>query len=362
MRELSKGYDLELRAHRLVNFLGFFCRRRINIYSSEGNQITDIDVIGIKFNSFLNPEYILIETKSEKGFASILKLKGLLEYFNSNIAYIIRPNITPDIIRFSETLDIHALHTARLDEIEDTFGIPRDKWIYSYSHENDYVIDQFKKLLRENKFRSQLSILNYFWEERDPFYTIKILIDFTDFLLKEMNKNIEDSLRKALRYLLFEHIILFVICILRCCNELFKYPTYQRRKFFQERLISGKLSFDEKENLLDKFYSFIKNYSKISNIDMKLERKDLSLMPIYENNLYDLMNEYINNSKEVIFLPIILDLYESQLIKEIKIEDNTVIKEISISEDYLKTCKTLFGNTIDFLFKKSPNFISNIIQ
>jgi len=360
--EPSKGYDLELRAHRLANFLGFFCRRRINIYSSEDNQITDIDVIGIKFDSFLNPEYILIETKSEKGFASILKLRGLLEYFNSNTAYIIRPNITPDIIRFSGSLDIHALHTARLDEIEDTFGIPMDKWRYSYSHGNDYVIDQFKKLLSENKYRSELSILNDFWEGKDPFYTIKILIDSTNFLLEEMNKKIKDSLKKALRYLLFEHIMLFVICSLRCCNELFKYPTHQRKVFFQERLVSGKLSFKEKEKLLDKFYSFLENYSKISNIEMVLKRRDLSLTPIYENNLYNLMNEYINNSKKARFLPIILDLYASQLIKEIKIEDNTVIEEISISEDYLKTCKTLLGNTIDFLFEKSPNFISHIIQ
>lgn len=362
MIEHNRGYDLELRAHRLATFLGFFCRRRVIIFSSEGNPITDIDVIGIKFDSFLNPEYMLIETKSEKGFASILKLSGLLEYFNSDKAYIIRPNITPDIIRFAGALDIRALHTSRLDEIEDTFGIPMDKWLYSYSHENDYIIDQFKKWLSENNYRPELSILNYFWEEKDPFSIIKTLIDSINYLLEEMNKKGKDSLKKSLRYLLFEHIILFVIGNLICCNELFKYPTHQRKNIFQVRLISGKLSVEEKKKLMDRFYIFLQNYSESANIKMELKRRDLSLMPDYEENLYDLMNEYINNSKEVRFLPIILDLYASQLINEIKIKDNTIIEEISISEDCLKKCKTLFGNTIDFLFEKSPDFISHIIQ
>ena len=119
MIDASRGYDLELRAHRLAWHLGYFCRRGIVIYSDENNTITDIDVVGIRFDSFFNPEYIIIETKSEKGFASILKLRGLLELNNSQLAYIIRPNITPDIIRFAGSLGIHAIHTARLDEIEE---------------------------------------------------------------------------------------------------------------------------------------------------------------------------------------------------------------------------------------------------
>ncbi|HIH88883.1 TPA: hypothetical protein HA344_06725, partial [Candidatus Bathyarchaeota archaeon] len=83
MSDITKGVPLEIRAHRFSWHLGYVSRRRIELFSDEGNEITDIDVLGIKFDSNLKPNIILFETKSEKGYASILKIKGLLGYYNA---------------------------------------------------------------------------------------------------------------------------------------------------------------------------------------------------------------------------------------------------------------------------------------
>ena len=91
---------------------------------------------------------------------------------------------------------------------------------------------------------------------------------------------------------------------------------------------------------------------------MELKRKDFSLTPAYEKALYNLMNEYIIKSQDAKYLPLILDMYVSTMIKEEQLEDITIIEEISITEEMLKSCKSLFSNTISFLFDTIPDFIS----
>jgi len=361
MSEATKGYDLEIRAHRLAWHFGYFCRRRINLYSDEGNLLTDIDVIGARFDSKLNPDYILIETKSEKGFASILKLKGLLEYFKSNSAYIIRPNITPDIIRFAESLDINALHTSRVDEIEDNLGIPKDKWVYSYSHRNDYRIDEYIKILKKEKHDREITLGNYFWEEKDAFYIVKLLIDSIDHLYGVLKKEGRVEVKKAVQYLILEHVILFIVGILRCGNELYKYPTHQRKKIYQERLISGKLSFREKEELLDKFYSFLKNYAKTMGVKMELKRRDLSLMPNYEEALYELLNKFVDNSRYAKSIPLVMDLYLSAYIASEDIGKEIIQSELNLGGE-MDVYLHLISSVISFLFKSSPDFITGLLK
>lgn len=78
MNEHELGKETELRARRLIWHLDYLARGNVHILSEEGQEITEIDVLGVKFDETLSPNYIMIEAKSgyEKGFSSILKLKG----------------------------------------------------------------------------------------------------------------------------------------------------------------------------------------------------------------------------------------------------------------------------------------------
>lgn len=352
----TKGIDLELRAHRLSWHLGYFPRRRIFLYSDEGNPITDIDVIGIRFDSTYSSNYLLIETKSEKGFASILKIKGLLAYYNSNTAYIIRPNITPDIMRFAESLSISAFHTSRLDEIEEELGINEEDWSYSYSPDNDYTVNHYVELLKENGYNTELDLVNLFWEERDSFSIIKKIISATSKLYVDYNKN-NGELKQALKYLNLELMVIFITSLMRCCGELYNYPTHQRKVFFLERLVSGKLSYMEKEDLMDKFYSFLKNYSKSIGVKLELKRRDLSLVPSYGNELYDLINIFIEQSKSVDKFALFLDVLLYKSLNDEKIIKKEISKFFSIDEKIYETWKKMVNSSVLVLYGQVPDFI-----
>lgn len=362
MSESTKGYELEIRAHRLAWYMGYFARRRIMLFSDEGNPITDIDVIGMKFDITLNPDIILIETKSEKGFASILKVRGLFEYFASKSAYIIRPNITPDIIRFAENLQINAMHTSRLDEIEKTLGIDVNDWSFTYSKEYDYKVDQKIRLLLDKKYNNEVNILNDFWVQQNPFYSIKILIDFIRYLENRRIKEEDKFVKNALSFLVTSNLTLFVISSLKSAGVLYKYPTHQRLNVFQEKLISGKLSYGEKEELLDKFFGFLTNYTKNLGRTMKIKRSDLTLLPDYTNELYELLNNLIDKSKYAIILPQLMDIIETYVINENRIKKTLIEKILSLTEDDYKNTVSLIDNFYKFLFKSAPDFLKSIID
>ena len=144
---------------------------------------------------------------------------------------------------------------------------------------------------------------------------------------------------------------------MRCCGELYKYPTHQRYKSFQERLVSGKLSFKEKEKLLDNFYSFLKNYSKSSGIKMELTRRDLSLVPPYGEMLYKLMNLYIEKSKFINKTPLIMDIIIDDAMNNRHVDKKNVIKELSLSEISYDESIILVKESAKFLCGSVPEYV-----
>jgi len=361
MSDVTSGYELERRAHRLAWTLGYFSRRQIILYSDGGNTITDIDVIGIKFDETLSPDVLLIETKSEKGFASILKLKGLLDYFTTKSAYIIRPNITPDIIRFSEKLKINALHTSRLDEIEDSLDIDSDDWNLSYSAEYDSYRDELLLLLGKLNYRNEIGLLNDFWEEQDSYSSMKILISAINFIKERYDVEKDLEIKNALAFLLSEYISLFLISVLKSAGILYKYPTHQRSRVFHEKLISGKLSFREKEDLLDKFFSFLKSYTKSLGKKMTIKREDLTLLPIYHDDLYRLINIFIDLSKHSKILPIITDIMSSSIIDQKELNKKYLLKHYPMTEESYDITITLLNQLVGFLFPEIPIFLKDLL-
>lgn len=360
MSDFTKGIELEIRTHRLAWYLGYFARRRIILYSDMGNPITDIDVLGIKFDSTLNPSIIIFETKSEKGYASILKVKGLLDYFEAELAYIIRPNITPDIIRFSETLKINAMHTSRLDEIEDSMNIDKNEWNFFYSLDMDYKLDHYIKLLEENKYEALTFNLNDIWIKSNSFSNTKELIELLDILYLESKKVKNQELKDAIIFLILEYISLLIIQLIKIAGILYKYPTHQRYPIFQEKLISGKLTSKEKDELLDRFYDFLTSYTKNLRKKMTLKRNDLTLLPDYTDKLYELINIYISNNIDIIKILKYIDIINSMVINKQK-KDKLLIKNLAFSESDEVQLNKIIENTLMFLFKEKPNFYNDYI-
>lgn len=355
------GLQLERRAHRLAWHLGYLVRRRVFIYSEEAtHQITDIDAIGIKFNETFNPQTILFETKSEQGFASILKLKGILDYYPSTVAYLVRPNITPDIIEFAEKLGIRATHTSRLEEIETELGIDPNDWSLSYSPEFDKRFLRSLQELRRAGCEKEVYFRDLFWMGRDPFLKLKLLKSILSKIYgagETGNKRITKF--QPIDYLVSDLTVLFSVSLLESINLLYPFPEHQRRAAFEEKLISGKLSTSEKEEFLGKFYNFLERYTeKVLKQTMIVGRNHLKLLPLYADSLYDLMSRFMKKPKNAIRLSRLLDAYHASIILQgTSLNLSEIQKSLALSDSEFEYTIKFCRDTVQFLFEGKPPHI-----
>lgn len=360
-KEISK--ETELRARRLIWYLGYFARGNIHIYSEEGQEITEIDVLGVRFDEILHPNYMIIETKSgyEKGFTSILKLKGFQEYFPPSTVSIMRYDITPDIIKFAGSIGIRGYHLSRIDEMEEDLGIERELWFGSFRIESIPEIDSHISLLRKAK-GGYLDPYFNFWNTRDAFYKIKVLVNTIELLSNKLDEIDESSIIKAVQWLILEYITLFSVSALEAASDLYSLPSHQRKRIFLTKLISGKLAEKEKEELISNTYKFFDEYSRVvMRRRPNLKRSDLMLVPPYADDLYNMISNIIKNSKASRFMPRYLDLYTNEyFLRGKKIAWEELHKYTLVPDEYRLLSLKASRDVIKFLFpKKIPYFISS---
>lgn len=361
---LDPGVLLERRAHRLAWHWGYFARRRVSIFSAEGSQVTDIDVVGIKFDETLSPSLLIIETKHESGFSSILKLKGLLDYYDSKSGFIIRPNVTPDIVKFAESLRIRAMHTSRLDEIEKELEIDSSEWSLTYSETFDKIMASSLQLLGEKGLRRWVRLRDLLWLNDDPFYKVKMVKEGLRELYAEMKDNRDSKLQSALDLFYLDLTCLFSVALVQSAGVVYTLPDHQRKPFVMDKLVSGKLSSEEKEELMGKFYGFLLQYTKSLRRPMKIRREDLKLEPAYGEILYDLLIRLSKRPASAIHLPRFFDIYMSQIIVPNKPFDATELQANLLIPRFEYEYSVKFARDIlQFLFEDHiPEFGLKLIK
>jgi hypothetical protein len=351
----DRGFELERRAHRLVWCLGYFARRDVLIYSEENDQITDIDVIGLKFDDTLAQSLVIVETKSEKGFPSILKLRGLIEYYSSNtLALMIRPNITPAIIKFAEQLGIRAMHTARLDEVEEELKINDKAWSpLSFSTDFDKRYLAAISLLSSSGYKKETLLRHIFWVEENPFHKLKLIKESASNLNTKVPDVSERALKSALSLLLVDFTALFSLSLLQVCSVLYTLPQHQRRAVFIDKFISGKLTTKEKNEIIDKTYTLISKYTKsILNAPSIVRREDFSLVPDYSDQIYALAERLLKRPHYSKDLARLFDVYMTLVLSDKKPTLIDLQGLLSMPKDDFDFTLKFARDTIEVLFNK----------
>jgi hypothetical protein len=359
----TSGFDLERRAHRLVWYLGYFARRDVMLYSDDKDQISDIDVIGINFDDTLSSHIILIETKSEQGFSSILKLRGLLDYYSSDVAYIIRPNVTPAIIRFAEQLGIRAMHTSRLDEIESELKIDPKDWSLSFSLDFEKRYEGSLKVSRQLGLQYEILLRDMLWIDNNPFYKLKLLKDTLSNLYAKAEKIANPGLRQSVAALIIDLTTLFSVSVLQSAGILYPLPEHQRKSFFLEKLISGKLSSKEKEELLNRTYDFLSKYTRnVLHITPQIRKEDFELAPSYAPDLYDLLSRILKKAQSSKHLPRLFDIYLSIFTSRKELELMDLQGFLNLSSDEFEYTLKFSRDIVYFLFDgKTPDFFVALV-
>jgi len=303
------GPELERRAHRFVGAIGFTARRNIEVLTEQNVTLAELDVVGVKFDETLKPDYVLVETSGgEKNFEDLLKLNSLSAFLPRCSVYYIGGNVSTDIVRFAERLRIRAMHTSRLDELETELGVQKNAYFGSFSDSFETLTEKYSAVLYEKKHGDLLRARSSLWLETDPFFRLKRSRSILRQMAAELDKSEDQSLSQALEFLSAEFVLLYVVGILEAAGELYALPDHQREVIFKERLIAGRISVREKEELMDRFYRFLVGYTRHLQRPMKIRRGDLKLTDPDETHLYDVISRSIRRAASSRVAPNILDI------------------------------------------------------
>ena len=130
---LDKDLNLKLRFKRILFQMGYYSPIEVELsqYNDTGlelkrTSLTDLDVLGIKFDPALILYKVVGDCKSGKGVSDpnrLFWLRGVLDYFGANTAYYLRPRIGREARAIAPKLGIRTLDEKDLQIVERNLNV-----------------------------------------------------------------------------------------------------------------------------------------------------------------------------------------------------------------------------------------------
>jgi hypothetical protein len=350
---MDGGILLEYRIARLLFHNNYFSRRGIPLitysYSEKSNDITDIDVLGIRYNVDFSVNRIFADCKSNispkskeaKPASRIFWITGLKKFLNYDIAYFCKPKINERMKDFALKNGIVPIDYKKLEELEDRFDL-KDRWQGSYDKSNYQKINSYYNNIKKdpNLYKLYFFLRYVFWR-LPPNRQIKRCIN----LLDENFKEIQISPKYKI-YLLCELYSLSAIAVLNLCRETYSYTKTERDSWITNKMIEGIGSIKQQETLL----KVIKSYAqaKVEELTQQQILIDLDEFkipaPEYTHDLIDLLDRFVSKPEYSIEVPRFIDFFVYEYI----------MKNEEVNTEELKS---LFKTDINMLAKLSKNLI-----
>lgn len=348
---VSEGTLLEYRVKKLFFYQGFLSRNNLTLRSyfyPETVDVTDIDVLGVRFSSNFNPEVVICECKSGESDGTVdrvLWLGGLSRYFGTSDSMIIRRVIPAKIKRFAQEAGIIPIDYARLLELEKNNEIPST---FLGSCDYDYYESRIHKYYQNVKDDPSLSRIYWFLRSRYWYTENSGRMKQTITALQMLSKNPKPE---ASQWLVYEASILLSLSLLYLCHELFPLSESERPEYLMNLLTTGVGSPEFSKKVLDATYGLIAaierdRTGKTSSIDYS----NLKIPPPeYSSSLIDLVTRMVQRPTISTHVPRFLDFicFES-LFRNRKIDVEKV--------------KELFPSDLEMIAKLSKNVAKFVID
>jgi len=257
--------DLDLKL-KVMNFLwhqGYISRPCIKLYHYVGGErtsktFTDIDVLGIKFDTSNKPIKLVCSAKSgrESDPQQIFILAGIKLYFNAQHAIYIRDKASIlGVSELSKKLDIQSFNTNELVRMGMNIGVDFDNIRYINSKDN-YIItyDLFRQLKKELPH-----VYNYiserYWIDLPNYSTLRSITCINELNESKLNDNVK-------LFFIFYCISLFLISIIQIINKLNPIPNTLFITALETELLGGEYSETEKKKIIEKITSLMTQYTK----------------------------------------------------------------------------------------------------
>ena len=323
---------LKLRLQRLLWNVGYFVRIEVPLStfvperfrSLKRFDITDIDVVGIRLDFDLQPDYVICDCKSGervKLFDRIFWLRGVMDFFKARKGYLAITRETEALKDIASRFNILVINEEDLKEMEKRLSI-QDKWIGSCNPTLPAEIRAYREELRENH-KKEINYLIYgYWMDPD-FYQLKRIITVGKGLSKKQNFSSE-----AFRWAVVEALIRFTLSLCMFSGKMYNIKEEHLKDESLIHLYGGFISKKEREDILNYISRILSTYEKEPKI------ATLKLEPDYLNPLVEIIWRLTNQPIACRELPRFMDLlcYEYLLKnKQFSLDDlSHYFKEVDI--------------------------------
>ena len=356
---LGKGDSLEYRCFRLFQYMGYLVRRQQGVLTSGGlNQVTDLDLYGIKFHSGFSKDVITVECKSQKRLGPldrILWVKGLKEIVGAKLSFLIIPKAKWDIKDYAFREGVRIIDFDFLDRMETALGIDKTVF-YGLSDFTFYepLYEKWKPLLStQYRYGKTLQFLSIETKAITPNKGINKLFSEIKWVLPKLNASGNKESRISL-WLLYECVVYMAIYILELCEYVQSLNEVDARGYLEKVLTYGDWNAAMADSLLKDSWTLAEKLSreqlgKCINVPQVFYKFPV---PDYVKGIVEITERFCKNPKASTIVPRMLDL----LFFEFLFKNKTIDKSI------IRSFFTIETDLMDMSLKQAKNVIELFIK
>jgi len=297
---------LKLKLQRLLWNIGYFVRIEVPLStfipgrfkSLKRFDITDIDVVGIRLDFDLQPDYIICDCKSGeriKLFDRIFWLKGAMDFFKAKKGYLTIARETEALKDIASYLNILVINEKDLAEMEKRLGI-QDVWMGSFDPTLPNKIRVYREELKKNHKKEINYLIYRYWMEPD-FYQLKRVITVGKGLSKK-----QDFTSEAFRWMVAESVIRFTLSLCLLSGKMYNVKEEYISDEALIHLYGGLISKKEREDIVNSISQILRTHEKGITIGV------LKLEPEYLNSLVEIIWRLVNQPIACKELPRFVDM------------------------------------------------------
>ncbi|WP_249974712.1 hypothetical protein [Enterococcus sp. YC2-6] len=297
-KQLDKGNKLEFRSKRLLFHMGYYVTHGILLKTSNdivSEEITDLDVFGIRYTSDFRSNKIWLDCKSGKikTMERLTWINGIKNYLDiDEVLFVARSKKSS--LDYASALDIQVFDTDIFTEIEKRFNIDEEKWYGSCNPDIMLNINQQFKSISISGVDTQ-KISDFFSADYwiyDSFTSLKKTIAALRELSKFPYEVMKPEEKKAYKWAIYTAIILFTNSLLKISREVFYLKKDKREEYINQKLIASDIPIKRRNEIFDSAVHLITQRIQESG-NIKLPPLNIS-PPSYSEPLNNIIERLIN--------------------------------------------------------------------
>lgn len=287
----GKGPGFEYDVCQLFSEQNYFTRRSIPIRTKENQDVTDIDVLGIKYTYPFEKKVIICDCKNKarsKPFERIFWTKGLGEYIGVDEEYIALPKAGKDVIDFAQKSKVRIISQDVLNGYDD-----RQIGYSDFRYYGDFMHRLEDKKTGDPQVMWYLPILKKEYITNNPYVSLNIALVI-------LNKLAYEQCSKEGKKLIFsEGATVVAYALLDICRDVFGMNEALREEHISQKLTYGDSEYTYINSLLENVTRYA-NEVLIEKIPKEYYNKNLVdkmeiPAPRYTKNCIALVERAYNN-------------------------------------------------------------------